>query len=128
MIYIDSSVALARLLFERHAPPPRFWEQRLASSRLLEYEVWNRVHAYHLSDSSRQAARTLLLGIDLFELDRLALSRALEPWPTPLRILDALHLATMDYLRSEGEPVDLASYDTRLTAAAAAMGFPLAAL
>ena len=36
---------LARLLFEP-APRPRFWEEDLVSSRLLEYEVWNRVNAY----------------------------------------------------------------------------------
>lgn len=128
MIYLDSSVALARLLFERRAPPLRFWQQRLVSSRLLEYEIWNRVHAYDLDDSNQQAARRLLMGIELFEMERTILTRALEPWPAPVRTLDALHLATAIFLRREGETIELASYDTRLIAAAQALGVPLAAL
>jgi hypothetical protein len=128
VIYIDSSIALARLLFEPHAPPALFWLQPLCSSRLLEYEVWNRVHAYGLTGSHADRARVLLSGIELLELSEPVLARALEPWPTPIRTLDALHLATVSYLRQQGEPVELASYDNRLLAAAQALGAPLAAL
>jgi hypothetical protein len=39
VIYIDSSVALARLLLEPRSPPERLWHERLVSSQLLEYEV-----------------------------------------------------------------------------------------
>ena len=56
------------------------------------------------------------------------LARALEPWPVPVRTLDALHLATIDFLRGQGEAVELASYDNRLLAAARALGIPIAAL
>ncbi len=128
MIYVDSSIALARLLFEPHAPPAWFWQQPLSSSRLLEYEVWNRVHAYGLTDSHADRARALVTGIELIELSEPVLARALEPWPTPIRTLDALHLATANYLRQQGEPVELASYDTRLVSAARALGIPIAAL
>ena len=128
MIYLDSSVVLARLLFERRAPPLRFWQQSLISSRLLEYEIWNRVHAYDLDLSNQEAARRLLTGIELFEMERAILARALEPWPIPIRTLDALHLATTEYLRGRGEMVELASYDHRLIAAAQALGIPIAAL
>ncbi|MGH7089608.1 MAG: PIN domain-containing protein [Stellaceae bacterium] len=128
MIYIDSSVALARLLFEPRAPPSQFWQERLVSSRLLEYEIWNRVHAYNLNGSNQQVARTLLIGIELFEMDERVLARALEPWPTPIRTLDALHLATAVFLRRQGETVELASYDGRLITAAQALGIPPAAL
>jgi hypothetical protein len=128
VIYVDSSVALARLLFEARAPAVEFWEQRLASSRLLEYEIWNRVHAYDPNGSNDRAARLLLMGIELFEMERPVLARALEPWPTPIRTLDALHLATADYLRRQGEPVELASYDRQLLTAAEALGIPIAAL
>ena len=34
----------------------------------------------------------------------------------------------MDYLRRQGETVELASYDNRLLAAAQALGIPIAAL
>jgi protein tyrosine/serine phosphatase len=56
------------------------------------------------------------------------LVRALEPWPAPLRTLDALHLATIDYLRRLGEEVELASYDNRLLAGARALGIPTTTL
>jgi hypothetical protein len=95
---------------------------------LLEYEIWNRVHAYELSGANRQAARTLLMGIELFEMERTILARALEPWPAPVRTLDALHLATVEYLHRGGEAVEVASYDNRLLAGARALGIPLAAL
>ena len=128
MIYIDSSVVLAQLLFEPRSPPARFWREVLASSRLLEYEVWNRLHAYDPTGANIGPARALLSGIELVELDRSILARALEPWPTPIRTLDSLHLATIDYLRRQSEPVELASYDNRLLEGARALGISVAAL
>jgi len=128
VIYVDSSVALARLLFEPRAPPGLFWEEQLVSSRLLEYEVWNRVHAYGLIRSHANEARVMLMGIELVEMDRPVLARALEPLPVAVRTLDALHLATIDFLSNRGEAVELASYDNRLLAAAQALGIPLAAM
>jgi uncharacterized protein len=128
VIYIDSSVALARLLFEPRSPPTRFWQEQLVSSQLLEYEIWNRVHAYDPTGANIGPARTLLTGIELLRLDRTVLVRTWEPWPTAIRTLDALHLATADHLRRQGEPVELASYDNRLLAAASALGIPLAEL
>lgn len=98
------------------------------SSRLLEYEVWNWVHAYGLISSHAEAARLLLMGIELLEMDRPMLARALEPWPMPLRTLDALHPASADYLRGQGEPIELASYDNRLVSAARGLAIPIAAL
>jgi predicted nucleic acid-binding protein len=128
VIYIDSSVALAYLLAELRSPQTGLWQQSLASSALLEYEVWNRVNALGRSASLADEVRALLNRTSLIEMDRPALARALEPWPVSLRTLDALHLATMDFLRKYGEPVELASYDNRLTTAAQALGIALAAL
>ena len=109
-------------------PPGPFWQQQLVSSRLLEFEVWNRVHAYRLAGTHANEASTLLLGVEALDMNRPILSRALEPWPAPVRTLDALHLATLEYLRRQGEMVELASYDGRMIAAAQALGIPLAAL
>ena len=53
------------------------------------------------------------------------LARALEPFPSPVRTLDALHLASMEFLRAHGQIVNLASYDDRLRAAARALRIPL---
>ncbi len=128
MIYIDSSVALARLLLEPRSAPERLWQERLVSSQLLEYEVWNRVHAYGLAELVGNEAQALLLRVGMVEMTRSVLAKALEPLPLPLRTLDSLHLATMDFLRGRGEAVELASYDARLLATARALGMPLAAL
>jgi uncharacterized protein len=128
VIYIDSSVALARLLLEPRSPPDRLWQERLVSSQLLEYEVWNRLHAYHLADQVGGEVQGLLMRIGMVEMTRSVLAKALEPLPIPLRTLDSLHLATMDFVRAQGGTVELASYDHRLVSGAQARGIPLAAL
>jgi predicted nucleic acid-binding protein len=128
VIYLDSSVALAYLLAESCVPSAAFWNSELVSSRLLEYEVWNRLHARQLGRSLADEARALLAGMELIELSEPVLARALEPWPTTMRTLDALHLATTEHLRSRGAFIELASYDNRLVTAALAMGITLASL
>ena len=128
MIYIDSSVALARLLIEPRSPPERLWQGRLVSSQLLEYEVWNRVHAYNLADQLGGEVQRLLMRVGMIEMTRSVLARALEPLPIPLRTLDSLHLATMEFVRARGQTLELASYDDRLLAAATAIGITTTAL
>jgi predicted nucleic acid-binding protein len=64
----------------------------------------------------------------LMELVPAVVGRALEPFPAPVRTLDALHLASMEFLRERGQAVELASYDSRLTAAASSLGIALAAI
>jgi hypothetical protein len=49
LIYLDTSVALAHLLAEDRFPPPEMWQEDLVSSRLIEYELWNRIHARRLT-------------------------------------------------------------------------------
>lgn len=128
MIYIDSSVALAYLLAEDRSPDPALWRERLVSSRLLQFEVWARIHARGLTHSHSQLVELLLRRISLLEMAVPVLVRALSPFPKPVRTLDALHLASADFLRARGEPVTIASYDDRLGEAAQLMGFPLAEL
>ena len=128
MIYLDSSVALAQLLAEDRTPPETLWQQPLVASRLLEYEVWNRLNARRLGRSHGEEARALIGRVALIELAPPVLGRALEPFPVPVRTLDALHLASVEFLRGRGQAVELASYDDRLLAAAGALGIPLRAL
>jgi hypothetical protein len=125
VIYLDSSVALAHLLVEDRAPPETSWQAPLISSRLLEYEVWNRVHARGLARSHGQEARALIGRLALIELDPPVLARAVEPFPVPVRTLDALHLASIEFLRSRRQAVELLSYDERLLTAARALRIPL---
>lgn len=127
MIYVDSSVALAYLFSEVRVPPSPMWDSPLVSSQLLKYEVWTRLHARNgLSALHFERAHTLLTGIVLIELTDEALARALEPFPVSLRTLDALHLATIEFLRRDGASVELASYDARLVATAKAIGIAIA--
>jgi predicted nucleic acid-binding protein len=125
VIYLDSSVALAHLFGEGRSPPAALWRETASSSRLLEYEIWNRVHARGLTHSHAGEARALLDQVTLIELAPPVLARALEPFHIPVRTLDALHLATIEYLRSQGHDIELASFDDRLLAGARALGIPL---
>ena len=128
MIYLDASVALAHLFAEDRVPFEGLWDEPLTASRLLQYELWNRVHARRLGRSHSDEVRSLLERVALVELTPIVLERALEPFPVRVRTLDALHLATMDFLRSHGQPVELASYDERLVTAARALQIPVRAL
>ena len=128
MIYLDSSVALAHLLTEDRSPPERLWRAPLIASRLLEYEIWNRLHARRLGRSHGEDAQALIGRVALIELAPPVLARALEPFPLPVRTLDALHLASIEFLRARGQKIELASYDDRLLAGARALHIPLFAL
>jgi predicted nucleic acid-binding protein len=125
VIYLDTSVALAQLLAEDRCPPDSLWSRSLVASRLLEYELWNRIHTRSLADSHGEAVRELIGRIALLELAPPVLARALEPFPQPVRTLDALHLSSIEFLREQGQVVKLASYDERLTAVAQALGIPI---
>ena len=128
MIYLDTSVALAQLFAEDRQPPEDLWREPLTASRLLQYEVWARVHAHRLEVAHGDKVRDLLGAVAYIELTPLVLARALEPFPVAVRTLDALHLATMDFLRGHGQAIELASYDARLLAAARALRIPTRSL
>jgi predicted nucleic acid-binding protein len=125
VIYLDTSVALAHLLAEDRSPPEKLWKETLISSRLLEYEVWTRIHARELARTHADAVRSLLGRVALVELYPPVLARALEPFPKPVRTLDAIHLASMEFLKRQGQDIALASYDSRLNAAARSLRFPI---
>ena len=102
MIYLDSSVALAYLLAEDRYPTSALWDQPVVSSRLLECEVWNRINTRRLADSHGEIVRSLIGRIAMVEMVPPVLKRALEPFPTPVRTLDAIHLAAIEFIRSHG--------------------------
>lgn len=128
MIYLDTSVALAQLLAEDERPPEWLWNETLVSSRLLEYELWTRIHARKLARTHGEAVQALLGRLAILELLPPVLTRALEPFPTSVRTLDALHLASLDYLKQRGQRVSLASYDRRLRTAAEALSVEIVSL
>ena len=121
-VYLDTSVALAQLLAEDRGPAPGFWSESLISSRLFEYEIWNRIHARKLGKTHSEAVRALIGRIALLELISPILARATDPFPTTIRTLDAIHLSSIVFLAESGQDITLATYDTNMTKAARALG------
>lgn len=118
MIYVDTSVVLATLLGEGRVAPPSFWRQLLVSSRLLAFEVWVRVHAKNVAGSHAEQVGSLLGRIAFLEMESRVLQRALEPFPGPVRTLDAMHLATACFLQGQGQSIQVATFDERMAKAA----------
>jgi len=125
VIYLDTSVALAHILAEDRIPPESLWREPVTSSRLLEYEMWTRIHARKLARSHGDDVRALLSRVALVELAPPVLARALEPFAVPVRTLDALHLASMEFLREHGQRIELVTYDDRLLAGARSLRIPI---
>lgn len=94
----------------------------------MEYEVLNRLNSAGLGPEVTAAAGALIASVQLLDLSVGILARARETFPMRVRTLDALHLATMDFLRAHGQSIEVVTYDERLAAAAAALGFPRVAL
>ena len=128
MMYVDTSIVLAEVLEEPRHPDDLFWQKRLVSSRLLEYEAWVRLHAYKVDAARAERARALIRRITLAELAPEVLARALQPFPSVIRTLDAVHLATADWIRAQrdGTEVSFATFDDRQRAAALMLGFTIA--
>lgn len=125
MIYLDTSVALAQLFAEDRRPRPALWRESLVSSRLLEYELWTRMHARRVPAAGVEAARELLRRIALLDLSRELVGRAVDSFPVAVRTLDALHLASAQFLADQGVELRVATYDERMRAAARALGFAI---
>jgi predicted nucleic acid-binding protein len=126
MIYVDTSVVLAELFAEDRHPPDDFWDEQLASSRLVEYETWNAIHRRGTERFHGESARRIIESLAIAELSRQVLQRAIEPFPVPVRTLDAMHLSTLLFLRDLGAEIRLASYDGRMIEAATALEIELA--
>ena len=125
MIYLDTSVALAQLLAEDRVPPAELWEEELVSSRLMQYELWNRLHAFGEAGRTGDAARTLTGRVHWIEMRTKVLERLLHPFPAPVRTLDAIHLASALFLTTREAEVAIATYDDRMARVGEAMGIPL---
>lgn len=125
MIYIDSSVVLAYLFDEERSPPESLWNSPLISSRLLELEVDTVVNRARDTRAFAADAQQLLLRVAMIEVIPEVLHRARQPFPKPVRTLDAIHVASADFVRSLCRDLQIATYDERLGEVAAALGFEL---
>jgi predicted nucleic acid-binding protein len=131
--YIDSSVVLRRLLEQSGAIPVlRQW--RLFSSQLVDVEVRRtllRYHTEHVLSAASFARRVnewnlVRDSIDLIPISNGIMQRAAEPFPTLIKTLDAIHLATaIGWAGQTQEPVIILTHDRPLGIAASACGFPV---
>ena len=118
-------MVLAQLLSEDSKPPVEIWSDTLLSSRLLEYETWVRLNSYGVAPTHGEAAQQLLAKVSFIELAPRVLERALQGFPRPVRTLDALHLASLLFVRSLRLNVELAAYDRRMRDVASDLEIPL---
>lgn len=70
----------------------------------------------------RATVLTLLGGFEIVRLNRAVLARAADPFPTQIRTLDALHLASALLVRARFPAMRFATHDGDLAAAALAEG------
>ena len=114
MTSLDTSVALAHLLGENRHPDDVLWQQRLVSSRLLEYELWVRINARGLARTHGDATRDVLRVVALVEMAPLVLARAIEPFPTDTLIpYDPGYLAGWTVERYQIDLVNAAAQSRR---------------
>ena len=129
--YVDTSVLLRKLLGEPNAL--RRWNaiETALSSELIVVEALRTIDRarirLRLSDEEVANHRATILetvnGFNLAELNRTVLDRASKPFPTMLRTLDAIHLATALLLREAIEDLIFATHDSPLAIAAQSVGF-----
>jgi predicted nucleic acid-binding protein len=131
--YVESSVLLRLILAE---PEP------LASWGLITDPITSeltRIECLRTLDRSRFQGRItertlarargsvlqILEEFTIVELDERIKSRAADPFPTLVRTLDAIHLATAIVIRGPGHGLAFATHDRELGVAAESFGFDL---
>jgi predicted nucleic acid-binding protein len=129
--YVDSSVILRLILGEPGSLSTWGQVQRALSSELTRLECLRTIDRARLRLSlvDHEVARLradvldLTSKMTLVDLDRTVLSRASEPFPTSLRSLDAIHLASADLSRGQVDGLRFATHDVELATAALSLGF-----
>lgn len=128
--YLDSSVILRVVLSEAGALSAWSRIETAVTSELARVEVLRTLDRLRLAGeltdhevaARRAAALRVLSGVDAIRVNRAVLDRAAEPFPTSLRTLDAIHLASALLARSRVPGLRFATHDEELATAAHAMG------
>ena len=130
--YLDSSVLLRLVLGQRDRLKEWKSVRQGVASALAEVECLRTLDrlriARGLKDEEvarrREAVFRLLDEVEVVEAGRPVLTRAAQPFPTPLGTLDAIHLATALLWRERSDTdIVMATHDTALGMAARASGF-----
>lgn len=130
--YLDSSVLLRRILFQRGMLPE--WPQinEAFSSQLLHLECLRAIDRTHqrgiLDDAeaarAHQSFFALYRRLSLLPVTPAVLHRAEQRFLNPLGALDSIHLATaLLWRETRGEEFTIATHDRELALAATAHGF-----
>jgi uncharacterized protein len=119
VVYLDSSALVKLVVAEPESTALmdrlREWPGRMSSALALA-EVPRALHRAGFGAAVHRRAREVLGRIALVDVDRRVLAAAAALEPSPLRTLDAIHLATALTVREELAAV--VTYDRRLQAAA----------
>jgi predicted nucleic acid-binding protein len=130
-VYVDTPALLRIVLSERGAL--RSWRhiERPVSSEIIRVERLRTLDRARLRSGldneevavRRSAMLDQLEAFDRIPLQRAVLARAADPFPTLVRTLDALHLASATFIRVRYGGLRFATHDRELAAAARALGF-----
>jgi predicted nucleic acid-binding protein len=130
-VYVDTSVLL-RVVLGEPDPLPEWPAIAMAvGSELARVEALRTIDRariqLQLSDEEvalrREGVLTVLSGFHMARVDTIVLERAADPFPTLVRTLDAIHLATALRIRAEHEDLIFATHDRQLATAARSVGF-----
>lgn len=130
-VYVDTSVVLRVVLGEPGVLAEWPSLDVAMTSELLRVEALRTIDRariqLQLSDeevaSRREGVFAILGACHIARVDGAVLERAAEPFPTLVRTLDALHLATALLIRAEHEDLAFATHDRQLATAARSVGF-----
>jgi predicted nucleic acid-binding protein len=129
-VYFDSSIVLRVVLGERGQLAEWSRTSEAVTSEITRVECVRVLDRLRVSSGmpDRELARRrgtalkVLSGIEQVRLNRAVLSRAADPFPTQIRTLDALHLASALLFRARFPAMRFATHDADLAAAALAEG------
>jgi predicted nucleic acid-binding protein len=130
-VYVDTSVVLRVVLGERRVLAEWPSIDVAMASELVRVEALRTIDRariqLQLSDeevaSRREGVFAILGACHIARVDGVVLERAAEPFPTLVRTLDAIHLATALLIRTEHEDLVFATHDGQLATAARSVGF-----
>jgi predicted nucleic acid-binding protein len=130
-VYVDTSVLLRVVLGEPGVLAEWTTIDLAVASELTRVEALRTIDrariVVQLPDEEvalrREAVLAILGGFHIAGVNATVLERAADPFPTLVRTLAAIHLATALLVRAEHEDLLFATHDRQLATAARAVGF-----
>ena len=134
--YVDTSVLLRVVLGEPGILPEWRLIDVAMASELVRVEALRTIDRARIQlqlpdeevASRREGVFAILGACHIARVDEAVLERAAEPFPTLVRTLDAIHLATALSIRTDHEDLVFATHDRQLATAARSVGFKVLGL